>query len=85
MKKLNLGISDTALGTVQINGRTVDLSFSFTGMYFSETTVTLTAVPADGCRFVRWDVTNGELSDTTSPTIQFSMESGITVNAIFEK
>ena len=85
MKKLNLGISDTALGTVQINGRTVDLGFSFTGMYFPETTVTLTAVPAEGCKFVRWEVTNGELSDTTSPTIQFSMESGITVNAIFEK
>ena len=85
MKKLNLAVGDTSLGTVQINGRTVDLSFSFSGMYFPETTVTLTAVPAEGCKFVRWEVANGTLADTTSETIQFTMESGLTVNAIFEK
>lgn len=85
MKKLNLAVNDTSLGGVQINGRNVDLSFSFTGMYFPETTVTLTAIPVEGCKFVRWDVTNGEIADTTSQTIQFSMESGLTVNAIFER
>ncbi len=85
MKKLNLSVNDTSLGQVQINGRTVDLSFSFSGMYFQENTLTLTAVPAEGCSFVRWDVTNGSLADTTSETIQFTMDSGITVNAVFEK
>ena len=85
MKKLNLGTNDTSLGTVQINGRTVDLSFSFSGIYFPETTVTLTAAPAEGCKFVRWDVTNGTLADTTSQTIKFPLEEGITLNAIFEK
>lgn len=85
IKKLNLATNDTALGTVQINGRTTDLSFSFTGMYFPETTVTLTAVPAEGCKFVRWDVTGGTLSDTSSQTIQFTLEEGKTINAVFEK
>ncbi len=85
MKKLNLGINDTTLGTIQVNQRQPDFSFSFSGMYFPETTVTLTAVPAEGCKFVRWDVTNGELPDTTSETIQFNLESGLTINAIFEK
>jgi len=85
MKKLNLSTGDTGLGTVQINGRTVDLGCSFGGMYFPETTVTLTAVPAEGCKFVRWDVTNGELADTTSQTIRFTMEAGVTVNAVFER
>lgn len=84
-KKLNLGINDQTLGTIQVNGRQPDFSFAFSGMYFSETTVTLTAVPAEGCKFVRWDVTNGELADTTSKTIQFNMDSGMTINAIFEK
>ena len=83
--ELDIGINDVTLGAVQINGRTVDLSFSFTGMYFPENKVTLTAVPAEGCKFVRWDVTNGEITDTTSQTIQFSVDSGITVNAVFEK
>lgn len=85
MKKLNISTNDTSLGTVQINERNVDLSLSFSGMYFPESTVTLTAVPAEGCKFVRWEVTSGELGDTSSPTIRFSMESGITINAIFEK
>ena len=85
MKKLNLGINDLDMGTIQVNGRQPDFSFAFSGMYFPETTVTLTAVPAEGYKFVRWDVTNGELADTTSETIQFHMESGMTINAIFEK
>jgi len=85
MKKLNLGINDLDMGTIQVNGRQPDFSFSFSGMYFAETTVTLTAVPKEGCKFVRWDVTNGELTDTTLETIQFHMESGMTINAVFEK
>ena len=84
-KKLNLGTNDTSMGTIELNGRTVDLSFAFSGMYFGETTVTLTAVPADGYKFVRWEVTNGELADTASQTIQFTMEAGKTINAVFEK
>jgi hypothetical protein len=85
MKKLNLGINDQTLGTIQVNGRQPDFSFAFTGMYYEETTITLTAVPEDGCKFVRWDVTNGELTDTASETIQFNMTSGMTINAVFEK
>ena len=85
MKKLNLGVNDTSMGTIELNGRTVDLSFAFSGMYFGETTITLTAVPADGYKFVRWEVTNGELADTASQTVQFTMEAGKTINAVFEK
>ena len=85
MIKLNLGVNDTSMGTIELNGRTVDLSFAFSGMYFGETTVTLTAVPADGYKFVRWEVTNGELADTSSQTVQFTMEAGKTINAVFEK
>ena len=85
VKKLNLATNDLTLGTIQVNGRQPDFSFSFSGMYFPENTITLTAVPAEGCRFVRWEVTNGELADTTSETIQFTMDSAMTINAIFEK
>jgi hypothetical protein len=53
-------------------------------MYFEETTVTLTAVPAEGYTFVRWEVTNGSLEDTTSQTIRFNMSEGMTINAVFE-
>ncbi len=83
-KKLNLGINNQSMGTILVNGRQPDFSFAFSGMYFEETAVTLTAVPADGYKFVRWEVTNGSLEDTTSETIRFNMSSGLTVNAIFE-
>ena len=72
------------MGTILVNGRQPDYSFAFSGMYFEETTVTLTAVPADGYKFVRWEVTNGSLADTTSETIRFNMSEGMTINAVFE-
>ena len=84
MKKLNIGINDQTMGTVLVNGRQPDYSFAFSGMYCAETTVTLTAAPAEGYKFVRWDVTNGTLEDTSSETIRFNMSEGLTVNAIFE-
>ena len=83
-KKLSLGINDASMGTILVNGRQPDFSFAFSGMYFEETTVTLTAVPAEGYKFVRWDVTSGELADTSSETIRFNMSSGMTINAVFE-
>lgn len=84
IKKLNLGINDQSMGTILVNGRQPDYSFAFSGMYFEETTVTLTAVPSEGYKFVRWEVTNGSLADTTSETIRFNMTEGMTINAVFE-
>ncbi len=83
--ELTVSTGDTSLGNVRINNRPTDLGESFTGMYFNETTVTLTAVPAEGCKFVGWEVEGGKLSDTTSETISFDMESNMTVHAMFEK
>ncbi len=85
MRKLSLGINDLNMGTVLVNNRQPDYSFAWSGMYFGETTVTLTAVPAEGYRFVRWEVTSGSLADTSSETIQFNMTEALTVNAVFEK
>jgi hypothetical protein len=84
VKKLSLGINDQTMGTILVNGRQPDYSFAFSGMYFEETTVTLTAVPTEGYKFVRWEVASGELADTSSETIRFNMSSGMTVNAVFE-
>lgn len=85
MKKLNLSVNDQSMGTILVNGRQTDLSSGFSGLYFEETTVTLTAVPAEGYKFTGWEVKGGKLEDTKSKTIRFNLNSGLTATAIFEK
>ena len=70
-------------GTVQLNTITPDLSGgSWSGSYYTDYPVTLTAVPADGHRFVAWEV-NGERR--TEPTIEAEiLKGGSTVHVIFE-
>jgi hypothetical protein len=85
MKKLNLSVNDPSMGTILVNGRQPDFNLGFSGLYFEEVTVTLTAVPAEGYKFVGWEVKSGELSDTTSETIRFNLSSGLTAGAVFEK
>jgi len=85
--KLTLSANDNALGTVYLNNRPLNLSStsSFAGMYYPELTVSVTAVPADGCKFVGWEVKKGEITDTTSETLSFNMSATVTLQAVFEK
>ena len=51
------------------------------------TTITLTATPGEGSRFVRWEVRSGgiTLSSTTTATATFVMpDTAVTVHAVFE-
>ena len=83
--KLNINANDKTMGTVLVNGRELNLNFDFGGMYYPELTVTVTAVPAEGYKFVGWTVKKGKISDTSSATLTFSMESAVTLQANFEK
>lgn len=83
--KLTLSTEDVSMGTALVNGRTVDLSSSYGGMYYKETTVTLTAVPEEGYRFVCWEIKNGEVADATATTIELDMTMNTTVKAVFEE
>ncbi|MGN0505732.1 MAG: CotH kinase family protein [Lachnospiraceae bacterium] len=85
MTKLTLTTPDASLGTVQINHTLLDLSESFSGLYFEDSTITLTAVPADGCRFVGWEDPSGILSDTTSQTVSIQLTHSYAIKALFEK
>jgi len=51
------------------------------GVYTSGTPVTITAQPADGWNFARWE---GDVSGTES-TLSFTMDSDISVTAVFEE
>jgi len=83
--KLSLNTNDKTMGSVLLNGRKLNLDFDFSGMYYPELTLTVTAVPADGYKFVGWKVKKGEVSDPSSATITITMESAMTLQAVFEQ
>lgn len=83
--KLTISTDDASTGFVVINGRPVDLTSGFGGMYFAETTVTVTAVPADGYKFVGWETKSDLITDTKAETLEFSVSAPVTIKAVFEK
>lgn len=83
--KLTISTEDASMGSVLVNGRSVDLSSSFGGMYYAETTVTVTAVPAEGCKFVGWETKSELITDTSAQTLEFEVSTPITIKALFEK
>ena len=84
IKRLTIKASDYALGTVKLNNGTLDLSTDFTSMYFPELTVTLTALPADGCKFTGWETDSKYVTDKKATTISIPMSEAVTVKALFE-
>ena len=86
-RTVTLSVSDSAKGSVQVNGRmALDLTNPLECKYFKEYPITLTAIPEDGATFVGWEVT-GEgctLSDPTALTAEVSFESSFGIKAIFE-
>ena len=77
-------VNDAALGSVQVNRSQLPLGESFTGLYFPEYDVTLTATPAEGHSFKGWVATDATLSDAASPTVTVSFDTAFSVQAIFE-
>ncbi len=69
-------------GTVLLNERlTPDLPF--TGSYFMDTTITLTAVPEPGYRFVGWQI-NGRLIEDNTPTLRHLISENTTIAPHFK-
>ncbi|MBQ9902525.1 MAG: CotH kinase family protein [Clostridia bacterium] len=67
-------------GSVRVNTSVIDLSQgSWTGRYFTEYSVSVTAIPNPGYTFKGWS--NGK----TDATIEIPINGGVTINAVFEK
>ena len=72
--------SDASLGTVQVNTSVVDLTDgSWSGQYFTDYPITVTANPAPGAKFVGWQ---GDLESDQS-TITVPMDGGVHLEAVF--
>ena len=83
--KLTISTDDASMGSVLVNNRPITLHSDFGGMYFAETTVTVTAIPAEGYKFVGWETTSELITDTSSAILEFDVTAPITIKAIFEK
>lgn len=84
---LTLNVSDTAKGKIKVNtilldGNTPRLTtqtYPWTGKYFENIPVPLTAIPNPGYRFVKWLPSNN-----TNSTILYNLSSNATVTAMFD-
>lgn len=81
-----LSVSDADAGAIRLNDNTIlDSSLSFTGAYFPDYSITLTAIAQEGYRFVRWEASGCHLRDATAETILFQPEDGCNVTAVFSR
>ena len=83
LENVTLKVNDTEGGVIQLNSTIPEISNEiWTGKYYTDYPVTVTAVPADGYEFVGWS------GSVTSDSVTIEAEvvtGGITLEAVFEK
>jgi hypothetical protein len=76
---VNLFISDTSMGSIQLNSLNIK-SPSWSGNYFLNIPLSISAKPKTGYRFVRWEGSN----TSTNDSLTITLTGGLTLNAVFE-
>ena len=80
LETVTVTASDASLGSVQVNTSVVDLSDgSWSGQYFTDYPITVTANPAPGAKFVGWQ---GDV-ESDQDTITVPMDGGVHLEAVF--
>lgn len=83
LEEVTLKVNDPSGGTIHLNTTTPDLSDgSWTGKYYTDYPVTLTAVPEEGYRFAGW---RGSINSEENSLEAEVAAGGITLEAVFEK
>ena len=74
-------------GRISINTITpaLDKTDSWTGSYFTDYPVTVSAEPEEGWRFAGWKSDQGELTDPSALSTDLSFDGDTAVTAVFEK
>ena len=78
--QVTLAVSSAEAGTIEINSIVPD-EYPWSGTYFKDVPITVTALPNLGYEFIGW--TGAELEDSLSATI--TLTDNISVTAMFEK
>lgn len=83
LEKVTIEVNDTAGGTIQLNTTIPDLSAgNWTGEYYTDYPVTVTAIPKEGYRFIGW---SGSVTSDSATIDAEVLTGGITLKAVFEE
>lgn len=83
LAQVTLSVNDVLGGDIQINTTIPDLTGgTWSGDYFTDYPITITAIPKEGYRFVGWE---GGMYLETSTVVLPLTEQGVSVRAVFEK
>ena len=84
LEPVSIDVNNYNYGSVQLNTITIDNSNGeWTGDYYTDFSVTISAVPKEGYSFVKWNI-NGEECYDKSLNIEIK-EGGCNIYAVFEK
>lgn len=82
LETVTISAANPEMGHVTVNTSTIDLSSgNWSGQYFTDYPITITAEPAKGYRFIGWK--GGSVETDNSITV--SVDGGITLEAVFAK
>ena len=74
--------ADSAMGSVTVNTSTIDLSSGeWSGLYFTDYPVTVTAKARDGYQFLGWK----GAAESTEEAVTIPVDGGVTLEAVFAK
>ncbi|HRR75420.1 MAG TPA: CotH kinase family protein [Ruminococcus sp.] len=79
--------NQTDKGVVKVNTiKLTDNDQKYSGQYYDEQTMTISAEPKEGYKFKTWDISGGDLAgiDTKSSVISFKLSSDVNVTAVYE-
>lgn len=80
LETVSITTSQPEMGSVVVNTSEIDLSEgSWSGKYFTDYPITVTAVPNEGCKFLGW---KGD-ADGSGETLTLSVDGGVTLEAVF--
>ncbi len=84
---VTVGVEDVEAGYITINTITPGLGTtgSWTGKYYSDFPVTVTAKVKAGYKFVKWTSENGSIADETQETTTVSFTGNTKITAVYEK
>lgn len=82
LETVSLSCADPNMGSITVNTSQIDLTNGvWQGAYFSDYPITMTATPCEGYEFLGW---KGDVQ-SSSQSITVSLDSSITVEAVFAK